>query len=295
MRRTLPTLAVVIAGLLACAAPASAAPPPNDDFEHAAPVGGPVTGTLDEATAQPGEPSHGVQTVWYAFRPSTSGRVAAELPRQQYDLDVAVYTGTALSGLHSLGRSQSQLARVAFDAQAGETYWIVVTSRFNSTGTEYTLRVRPAPVPANDSFADARRVKVPGRYSGNLADASAELAEPEHDPGNRASHSVWSRFTARRTGRLSIQATSPDCNTPVAVYTGTRIDALRRVGRSRGTVRFRAKRGRTYRVAVDCGGETFGDYELTISDGSIAGKGVALAVTPGQTVESVRRSISSAA
>ena len=131
---------------------------------------------------------------------------------------------------------------------------------------------------------------MPGRYTGNLADATAELGEPSHLRGVKPARSVWFRFRARRTGRLSIQATSPGCLSPVGVYTGTRLDAVHRVGGSNGTVRFRARRGQTYRVAVDCAASSLGDYELTISDGSIAGKGVKLKVDPGQTVASARSS-----
>src|SRR5215211_5609131 len=79
LHRRLTGLAVT-AGLLAFAAPASAAPPGNDNFENAAPLGQPVaqvTGTVDQATRQEGEPVHGLQTVWYAFQPSTTQRVAA--------------------------------------------------------------------------------------------------------------------------------------------------------------------------------------------------------------------------
>jgi hypothetical protein len=287
-----PTIAL---GLLAGAAPASAAPPANDGFEHAAALGQPagqVTATIDEATRQAGEPAHGGQSVWFAYRPSTSQRVAVDVPSNTSgsNIVVAVYTGPAVSSLRRIGQSEGYVPRVPFDAQGGETYWIAIASNYETSGTQLQLRVRPIPLPANDSFADARKVGVPGRYTGNLADATAELGEPSHQRGVRPSRSVWFRFTARRSGRLSIQAVSAGCTSPVTVYTGTALDSLHRVGGSTGTFRFRARRGRTYRIAVDCDSPTLGDYELTISDGSIAGKGVALSIDPGQTVRSVRSS-----
>ena len=123
---------------------------------------------------------------------------------------------------------------------------------FQATDARFHLRLHPAPLPANDAFANAREVSVPGRYTGDLADATAELVSRRTGAAVKPARSVWFRFRARRTGRLSIQATSPGCLSPVGVYTGTRLDAVHRGGGSNGTVRFLARRGQTYRVAVDC-------------------------------------------
>jgi hypothetical protein len=288
-RRKLLAPAVALAAL-AFAAPAFAAPPANDDFEHAValPPSAVVMGTLDEATRETGEPVPGVRTVWYSFQPSVSQRMVVELASDGGGVGLAVSTGSSLSSLRPIGRSLDYPWRVPFDATAGETYRIAVLSYYELPGIPFRLRVRPAPLPANDSFADAQKVRVPGRYTGNLADATAELGERGGFRGSRPQRSVWFRFKVPRAGKLSIQAVGRDCSTPVAVYTGSRLDALHRVGASYGTVRFRARRGRTYRVAVDCLSPSLGDFELTISDGSIAGKGVGLSVDPGQTVQSVR-------
>src|SRR5215211_2313471 len=153
LHRRLTGLAVT-AGLLAFAAPASAAPPGNDNFENAAPLGQPVaqvTGTVDEATRQEGEPVHGVQSVWYAFQPSTTQRVAAEIAKTNNSSLVAtVYTGSSVSSLRRVGASGPGVSRVPFDAQAGERYWIAVSYAYDETsGSQFQLRVRPAPLPAN--------------------------------------------------------------------------------------------------------------------------------------------------
>jgi hypothetical protein len=50
----------------------------------------------------------------------------------------------------------------------------------------------------------------------------------------------------------------------------------------------KARRGRQYRLAVDCGVPRTGDFVLSVSDGSIKGKGVKLAVDPGQSVDGLR-------
>jgi len=53
-------------------------------------------------------------------------------------------------------------------------------------------------------------------------------------------------------------------------------------------IRFVARANRTYRVAVSSPWPGFGDISLTVSDGSVAGKGLTAAPLAGQSVESVR-------
>jgi hypothetical protein len=289
--RTICALAAVACSL-AFSATASAAPPGNDDFERAAPIGdlpAEVTGTVTEATTQHGEPAHGVSTVWYAFRPTASGRVAAELPSYSgMDAVVAVYTGGGVGSLERVALATDGSIRAAFEAVAGTTYSIAVTSGFETESSSFRLRIRPMPLPANDAFADARTVRIPGEYTGVLADATGELGEPRH-AGQRANHSVWFRIRPRRTGKLTIDTVGSSCTANLAAYTGSDVSRLREVASTgSGPIRFVAKRGRRYHIAVNCRFPGFGDYVLTVSDGSIRGKGVTAGVDSGQTVDSVR-------
>jgi hypothetical protein len=115
--RKLTTLACA-AGLLAFAAPAQAAAPGNDNFEQAIPLGAPgqATGTLDEATREEGEPIHGQQTVWYSFRPSTSQRVALDVPDSTGAV-VTVYIGVSVSALRRVATTGDDYPlRAPFDA-----------------------------------------------------------------------------------------------------------------------------------------------------------------------------------
>jgi hypothetical protein len=62
--KTLCALAVTAGTLTAVPAASAAAPPANDAFETPAVLGdASVTGTLDEATRQAGEPEHGWRSV----------------------------------------------------------------------------------------------------------------------------------------------------------------------------------------------------------------------------------------
>jgi hypothetical protein len=266
-------------------APAAAAAPPNDMFENATPLGDApvqVSATTGGASVQPGEPVHGRQTVWHAFRPTVSSRVAVEtVTSDGSDRVLGVYTGPSLAALASVGSSRHVQARVAFDAVAGETYWIS-TGRTYNTGP-FLLRIRPMPLPPNDAF-DAAITLSPagGQHAGNLADATAEFGEEGGE------HTVWYRVRAPRTGRMWI-TTSGGC-AYASLYQGRTVDELELL-RSGSWMRFDARRGRVYRISVDCNYQPgYGDYAIRISDGSIAGEGVEMTLADGQTLDSVRSS-----
>jgi hypothetical protein len=287
MRHT--TIAALAAAtwLAASAAPALAAAPANDDFEHAQPLGdvpAHATGTRSEATRQASEPAHGLQTVWYTVAPSRSGRFAVEVTGGYVSTDLTVYTGSALTDLHAVGRSEDAVpARVAFDAAAGTTYRVAVGTSYEATDEGFAISTREAPLPANDAFEDAQRLSIPGVYAGNLADATTELGEPDD-----GAHSLWYRIKPRRTGRLTVEAAG-DSHPGLAIYTGSDVARLHQVaGNAGGVIRFVARRNRTYRVRVTSDSPGLGDVALTVSDGSVAGKGLMVSAPAGQTVESVR-------
>jgi hypothetical protein len=189
---------------------------------------------------------------------------------------LGVYTGSVVTALQPIGSGQGVEARAAFEATAGETYRIAVARTWQSG--PFKLRIRPMPLPANDAFDDAQTMGVPFVHAGNLADATSELGEAN------ASHSVWYRFRPRRSGAYWLQATGTCAS--VMLYTGSSVDDLKPVVPSGNS--FRLRRGRIYHAAVDCGGSSFGDYQLRLSDGTIKGDGVELELLPDQTLDSVR-------
>jgi len=145
--------------------------------------------------------------------------------------------------------------------------------------------------PANDDFADAAKLEVGHEYIGSVREATAELGEPAHY-GAGPYKTVWYRYRAPGKGRLTVEATAPD-GVIVAAYTGSDVDDLESVVEGSGTIRFKAHRGRTYRIAVSSWYEEVQEpgheeFKLWLSDGGIKGKGVALAVDPGQSVDSLR-------
>jgi hypothetical protein len=150
--------------------------------------------------------------------------------------------------------------------------------------------------PPNDNFADAQRVGIGTEYTGSLTGATGELGEPDHGGyGNNAS--VWFRYRAPRNGRLTVDTGGSEAFTALAVYRGSRLSTLDLIGADAwssptgqgATVRLKVHRHRSYRIAIQntTGGQSDA-YKLWLSDGGIHGKGVALTVGAGQTVDSVR-------
>jgi hypothetical protein len=152
--------------------------------------------------------------------------------------------------------------------------------------------------PSNDAFADAQKLPVGEEISGVLAEATAELGEPAHGTTG-PHHTVWFRYHSPRDAKLTIDTGGSEVDTLLAAYTGNDVSDLHQIaadddsspsGNLGSTIRFNARRGRTYRIAVDSfGGDPgSGAFKVWLSDGGIKGKGVALAVDPGQTVDGVR-------
>lgn len=113
--------------------------------------------------------------------------------------------------------------------------------------------VAQAAPPSNDAFAAAAPLAaVPATAEAELAGATAEPGEP--DPScspYSGSPSVWFAFTAPRTESITLQRTSFDFGTVVAVHTGDSLGALTEVfceAYDRGVLAVTA--GQTYRIQL---------------------------------------------
>ena len=145
--------------------------------------------------------------------------------------------------------------------------------------------------PPNDAFADALPIEVGHEYTGTLTDATVELGEPVHSDYSGPNHTIWFRYRSPRNAHMTVDVTGPDTYNVVAVYTGTDVEDLHRVNNddsTDGIVRWKARKHRTYRIAIDSYDDFTEKYTLWLSDGGIKGKGIALTVNPGQTVDSLR-------
>jgi hypothetical protein len=140
----------------------SLAPPSNDDFAHARQMSGDAplsaSGDTAHATVESGEPlGRTGHTVWYAYRPKTSGTVYVTVnpgcPNNPPgdacggSYRSGVYTGSSPDSLTLLPRSGGPYTPVytRVDAVAGQTYWIAVGSSSDPSYQPFTVHVDAHP------------------------------------------------------------------------------------------------------------------------------------------------------
>lgn len=133
--RSFASLVLALTLVLAGTSPALAAPPTNDDFDSAIPLGGvPVTVTQEtfEATTAFDDPltctNNG--SVWFSFTPPTDMTLQANTFGSDYDTVLSAYTGTRgaltqVSGACNDDYSGLQ-SRIVFNAVGGTTYYFLV-------------------------------------------------------------------------------------------------------------------------------------------------------------------------
>ena len=135
---------------------AFAAPPVNDDFDAATTVIEPLpfndaifTGDATTALDDPGCFGNG-HTVWYAYTPSADGLVQANTFGSDYDTTLSVYTGSrgSLEFIDCNDDSGGIQSSVQWDAQAGITYYLMVSAFFDGPGGNLNFTVEEGVPPA---------------------------------------------------------------------------------------------------------------------------------------------------
>jgi lysophospholipase L1-like esterase len=258
-------------------------PPLNDAFADARDVSDVdgFYGTIGGATKEAGEPAHagdaGGHSVWFTWLTSRSRSVTVSTCWAAFDTLLAVYTGASLEALTPVGiRSAAEDCeggtQVTFTATAGTVYRIAVDGKAGASG-EYELELPPA----NDDLAGALALDEENGFSfyGTTARATREPGEPEH--GGGSGHSVWFSWNATTDQAVTLDTCGSDVPSVVAVYTGSAVNGLTPVaGSSSGAgfcapgadgagVSFAASAATSYRIAVDAGGATVGDFSITLS------------------------------
>jgi RTX calcium-binding nonapeptide repeat (4 copies) len=192
------------------------------------------------------------------------GRVRSALPR----------VGSAARDAHHV-REVSDIRngpdRAPFHATAGQVYWIAASSsRGQPPDPDICLRLVPGP--ANDDFAQATPLtgfpaSAAQTRSTTRGSATREIGEPEHDPAAADTPpsvgSVWYSWTAPADRLVTLRVCGR--HGVLAVYTGSRVDALTWVATRRArdercgsrpgaSVTFTAAQGELYRIAVASNG-----------------------------------------
>ena len=266
-RRRAAGLGITLA-LLAIPDTALAAPPPNDDFDDAAPVSAlPFAATQDVTGATQAEddpPTHRstceplLGSVWYTYTAAEAGWVAVDTAGSDYQTVVTVWQGARGSlSLVTCRRSISihEPARARFFAAAGEAYHVAIAWMFGPTGANLALRMHAAPFPPNDDFDNATVVPgLPFVDELDATDATPAADDPLWCGGPATNATVWYVFTPETTTVLDATVGTARV---LSAWTGSR-GALNLVacsetlfGERRPGIKFTANAGTTYYFMVD--------------------------------------------
>ncbi len=256
--------------------------PFHDDFADRARLVGNVVkarSSTTHATTEMGEPAHAgrlSRSLWFSWTAPAAGEVSLDTRGSDGDTTLAVYTGETLGSLVRIIDNDNESAgflssRVAFSASAGTTYQIAVD---NSAAGLVVLNITSAL--ANDAFDSAQPLDgdAPLITTTNSS-ATSEPGEPTHVAGaNRKS--LWYSWEAPKSGRHQVSVYSQSVDTAVAVYTGSAVNALTRIGSNddsgpngnnlNALVDFDAVENTVYSIAVDSLGDEEGELTLSITD-----------------------------
>lgn len=242
----------------------------NDNFANRIPISGidfTVSGYNLGATAEPGEPFHNGlapdRSVWWEWDSgSFGGTVIVSTSGSSFDTHVAVYQGTQLNAL-SFRAGNDDVAPNLFQSEArftavpGNQYQIVVDSAWIDDGQVQLTIARQAD---NDTFEAARALT--GEFVQDIGlnlGAGGQAGEPFYDPDYDDAKSVWWRWTAPRSGNVTITTDGSTFDTTLDIFTGPLINQLVPVAfnddrSSRvytSLVSFGAQTGVTYHIRVN--------------------------------------------
>jgi hypothetical protein len=266
--------------------PPCIAPPTNDNFAAATILTGESVTALGDtrcATKQSGEGTHannsGGNSIWYRWTAPYSGPATVSLLGSSFDTLLAVYRGSTLASLsstivdHNDDFDTSTLqSQVTFNATAGTTYRIAADGYNGGDGADSgtaMLHINPA---RNDAFTNALTlVGTNGSVLGFTRPATREMGEPDH-AGNPGGHSVWFRWVAPQSGRVTFDTAGSRFDPLLAAYTGASLGTLSPLGANvapAGTalsrVTFNVAAGTVCALAVDGRDGTSGLFRLNWS------------------------------
>jgi hypothetical protein len=218
--RGLVVLLCIMTGFSLATLPAYAAVPGNDDFDNATNISAlPFNTEIDtsDATQASDDPTNcaGTNTVWFSFTPSQDRRVELDTSGSDYYTYLSIWTGQRGS-LQQVGCAGPGAMR--FNATAGQTYHILVSSGEGEGGIlSLAARLAPPP-PANDQRSDAKKIGRQLPFKSEIDTSEATFATTDPQCGGRRA-SVWYSIRRQKARRLQIDTLKSDYDTSLSVYT----------------------------------------------------------------------------
>lgn len=205
-------------------------------------------------------------TLWYRYRPSATKTIRASASHVDGSGAVlGVYRGTSLGNLARVGCAAEEKP-LRFRAEADRTYMFQVglTPEAPPVGS-LKLKLDGGAPPANDSFADASAIRsLPYDRDVGIGYATVQKGEPRAGCSD-AVGTAWFRFRPSHNGHYKTSASSAQ-DRFVAVYRGDRMDSLRKIGCTSGSLSFKGRRGTTYHLQIGRGSAALADAKLTMKE-----------------------------
>ncbi len=197
-----------------------------------------------------------------------------------------------LNGANIPGATNATYLVNSLLATDGGSYTVVISDETGVTTSEPILvtLANLLSLPASDNFASRKPLSILGITTGNNIGATSEPGEPLHAgvPGGK---SVWFKWTPLLGGVATLSTAGSSFDTLLAVYTGTSLTSLTPVasdddhgGYYTSEVKFNAKAGTTYSIAIDGAYGAEGNIVLTSSEQLLA---PAIPTITGQPVNQV--------
>ena len=227
--------------------------------------------------------------VWYTFEPSTNMEVTVSLCNSSYDTKLAILRGSSCSELFCLfdnddsenqcGEALSLQSHIAFEASAGNTYYIIV-SGFQSDAGDYELSISTTGgVPLNNVCSLATELGTISSGAAGQATGTTKYADSE--PGLQTcgiepdAAAVWNTFEVDNDSwvTVSLCGSDPAFDTTLLILSSpSDCSSLQCVAGNddscglQSSLKFFASAGVTYHAVVSGYDVTsFGEYEITVT------------------------------
>jgi hypothetical protein len=207
---------------------AQTAAPSNDDFGSATVVQALPFGTNEDtsgATVAADDPfcAGRSATVWFSFTPSQDMVIQANTSGSNYDTTLSVWTGTrgALNLVACNDDSGGTLqSRVSFSANAGVTYFFMVSAFGSGSGANLVFNISQLIAPPNDDFNNAAAITaIPFTTTEDTTTATVAADDP-FCAGRSAT--VWFSFTPFANMRIEANTFGSNYDTTLSVWAGNR-------------------------------------------------------------------------
>lgn len=277
-----------------------APPPPNDNFATATALtglSGKVTGNNEAATIEPSEPNNcnlsGTHSIWYAFKPTASGKLLIDTFSSNFDTTLGVYTGSSLSTLKKVACNDDSgglQSRVSFTATSGIAYYISVNGYSSAVGNTalswlLTPSLPTASLTVNGSHAITVNAVDSITYAWNSTNGISAIGTYSIDGGPST---IWTNHANTLAGSTTLNLSSLTKAGHTYAYKYTVTDTLGNTASDSATVTIRPQIGTinsltstsisgtasgvynvTYYIATSSGGKTYRSGIATVDSGGL--------------------------